>query len=87
VQLVLTQIFEHLHPEIFTQLVLGYKNVFIWMLLAMMLHFIPFAWHSKSVLVMSKLPLPLQSVIMVLVLYFVAQVQSSDIQPFIYFQF
>lgn len=87
VQLVLIQIFQHFHPEIFIQFVTGYKVVFMLMISAMIIHFVPFTWHVKIEKLLESTPIYLKSLVLVLIIYIVAQVQSSDLQPFIYFQF
>lgn len=38
---VLTQIFTNFHPEVFMQFVVGYKGVFVLMVVGYILHFMP----------------------------------------------
>ncbi|HTF81877.1 MAG TPA: hypothetical protein VL947_09135, partial [Cytophagales bacterium] len=84
---VLNQIAFSFHPEIFIQLVQGYQYVFLLIALAFVLHFIPSRITETTVLYLEYCPLAVKTVILSLLIFFVAQMQSSDIQPFIYFQF
>jgi alginate O-acetyltransferase complex protein AlgI len=86
-QEVLHQIAFNFHPEIFMQVIQGYPNVFWLISLAFILHFIPNPVTEKMVLYLEYCPLLVKTVILSLLIFFVAQMQSSDIQPFIYFQF
>ncbi len=81
------RIFNHFTPEVFLQLVSGYWEVFALMALGYLLHFLPDScqqWCERKV---TRMPLVLQALLIVVVVYIVIQVKSSDIQPFIYFQF
>lgn len=75
------------HPELFVQMVTGYKAVFILMLLGYLLHFCPDRWQGWVEKGVVRLPLIGQALLLVALIYCVVQVKSSDIQPFIYFQF
>ena len=65
----------------------GYKGVFILMLLGYLLHFCPDRWQQWAERGMIRLPLIGQALLLVALIYCVIQIKSSDIQPFIYFQF
>lgn len=81
------RIFTDFHPELFGQLMLGYWKVWLLMGLGYLLHLLPDSWNSQGILFLQKVRLLGQAVILVLLVYLVIQVKSSDIQPFIYFQF
>jgi D-alanyl-lipoteichoic acid acyltransferase DltB (MBOAT superfamily) len=81
------QIFTHFQPQLFTQLISGYREVFVLMLLGYLLHFAPERWEQRLCRGVIRTPFVLQAVLLALVIYLVIQVKSSDIQPFIYFQF
>ena len=81
------QIFTAFHPEVFTQLIEGYWKVFVLMGVGYLLHWCPDKWQDACSRGMVRLPLIGQALIMIALIYFVIQVKSSDIQPFIYFQF
>jgi hypothetical protein len=57
------------------------------MLLGYLLHFAPERWGQSLCRGVIRTPFVLQSVLLALLIYLVIQVKSSDIQPFIYFQF
>ena len=81
------QIVTAFHPEVFTQLLEGYWKVFVLMGIGYLLHWCPDKWQEACSRGMVRLPLVGQALIMIALIYFVIQVKSSDIQPFIYFQF
>lgn len=81
------QVFTAFHPELFVQLVTGYWEVFALMLLGYLLHWCPDRWQDGCCRGMIRLPLVVQALIMIGLIFIVIQVKSSDIQPFIYFQF
>lgn len=68
-------------------IITAYPTVFSLMLLAMILHWIPLDWHRKVHTLFSKAPLPVKAFSLALVIWFVIQTASSDVVPFIYFQF
>ena len=83
----LEQIATNFHPELLTQLLTGYWQVMALIALGYVLHFAPDAveWRLRRAFV--KLPTWTYFVALVLMVVLVMQVKSSDIQPFIYFQF
>ncbi len=83
----LKQIFTAFRPQLFPQLIAGYWEVFALMALGYLLHFVPARWEHACTTAVVRLPLLGKAVLMVLMIYFVIQMKSSEIQPFIYFQF
>ena len=81
------KIFTDFHPELFTQVVTGYWAVFAMMLFGYVTHFIPDSWNNAFVAVIKRGGVVLGAVLIAIVIYIVIQVKSSEIQPFIYFQF
>lgn len=81
------QIFTAFHPELFMQLVTGYWQVFVLMASGLLLHWCPDSWQDACGRAVTRLPLVGQALLVVAMVYLVIQVKSSDIQPFIYFQF
>lgn len=81
------QIFTAFHPALFMQLVAGYWQVFVLMGVGFALHWCPDSWQNACGRGMTRLPLLAQALVLVALIYLVIQVKSSDIQPFIYFQF
>lgn len=83
----LEQMFTNFNAGLFPQLVEGYGPVLGLMLLGYLLHFLPDSWSKACEKGVIRLPLPFQAILIIVVIYIVIQVKSSDIQPFIYFQF
>lgn len=81
------QIFTAFHPELAGQLFTGYWKVFLLMGVGYLLHACPDRWQEACSREMIRLPLVGQALVLILLVYLVMQVKSSDIQPFIYFQF
>ena len=83
----ITKIFTDCHPELFLQVVEGYWVVFAMILCGYVTHFIPDSWNERCVAVIQKGGVLLGALLIAIVIYIVIQVKSSEIQPFIYFQF
>ena len=83
----LRQIFTVFRPQLFPQLIEGYWEVFALMLLGFLLHFAPDRWENVVCRGVIRLPFLGKAVLMVAMIYLVIQMKSSEIQPFIYFQF
>ncbi len=81
------QIVFHFNPQIFFAFITGYKPVLLMMLIGYSLHFIPKSVELKTENIVTNLPLLLKVSFMILVILLVVQFKSSEIQPFIYFQF
>ena len=84
---VLNQIFLNFHPEIIGNFIHGYKLVVILMLSGFMLHFIPKSIENSFGSLVNRSPFVLKVVYLSLIIILVIQIRSSEIQPFIYFQF
>lgn len=84
---VFTQIFTVFHPAVLGQWATSYWAVAFFMILGYTLHFLPESWANHTRRSVSILPLPLQAILLVIVIWIYVQVKSSDVQPFIYFQF
>lgn len=83
----LRQIFTTFRPQLFPQLLAGYWEVFALMGLGYFLHFVPDSWERATTKTVIRLPLVGKAVLVVGMVYLVIQMKSSEIQPFIYFQF
>lgn len=83
----LQAIFTRFQPQVFVQWVEGYRMVAVLMLLGFVLHWLPDRWQTTCERTVVRMPLLLQAVVIVATVYLVIQVKSSEIQPFIYFQF
>ena len=83
----LGQIFTTFRPQLLPQLLEGYWKVFALMLLGFLLHFAPDSWENAVCRGVIRMPFLGKAVLMVALIYLVIQMKSSEIQPFIYFQF
>ena len=83
----ISQICTNFHPEVFPQLVAGYWQVMALMALGYTLHFIPETVEQRCKTAFVRLPIATYVLAAVVMIVLIIQVKSSDIQPFIYFQF
>lgn len=72
---------------IIPQLISGYWEVFALMLLGYIMHFIPKNIENGFSNLIVKSPFVIKAVILLILIFVIIQIKSSDIQPFIYFQF
>lgn len=83
----LSQIWYNFEPQIFMEFINGYSAVVFWMSLGYILHLLPREVESDAQAVVTRLPLPVKALLIVMIAALVMQVKSADVQPFIYFQF
>ncbi len=81
------QIAHYFHAEVFPQFVSAYPVVVALFVIGMLTHFLPEKWEEWMKVTIGKSPLALQALYLVVIIWIVVQFKSSDIQPFIYFQF
>jgi D-alanyl-lipoteichoic acid acyltransferase DltB (MBOAT superfamily) len=84
---ILIQITTDFHAELMGQVLLGYKEVFLIMLFAYFVHYLPVSVKDnikKTFISLSDLA---KAIIISLILLGLFQVYNADSQPFIYFQF
>jgi len=87
VKSVLIQITTAFHPEIFADFVKGYPYILILMIVGYLLHFVPSGIENYSQQLVVKSPFVLKVAYLLVIVFVVIQIKSSEIQPFIYFQF
>ena len=83
----LERIFMHMDLSIAPEVIAGYWKVFLVILVGMIIHWLPTAMKEKYRSTFSNLPIPAIAVACLVTIFFVYQVLSADLQPFIYFQF
>ena len=83
----ISQILFYFNPQIFLEFIAGYKAVLLMMLFGYLLHFIPKSIELKTQNKVTSLPLLGKVALLLIVIFVVIQFKSSEIQPFIYFQF
>ncbi|MBT33608.1 MAG: membrane-bound O-acyltransferase family protein [Thalassobius sp.] len=84
---VISQIAQSFHPEVIYDILVAYKNVFMIMLFGYILHWLPSSWKNFGAEVFVKTPDFAKATIIFIVIMVLFQVKSSELQPFIYFQF
>ena len=84
---VLNQIFNHFKPEIFFDFIHGYYMVIYVIILGYFIHFTPKKWEMIIEKKIISSPLLLKALYIIFIILIVVQFKSSEIQPFIYFQF
>ena len=84
---VLSQIFTSFHPEVVGEFINGYSLVSGLMLLGFVLHFMPSKIEKITEKAVATSPFALKVLYLSLIIFLVIQIKSSEIQPFIYFQF
>ena len=83
----LSQITGSFHGELLPQLITGYWKVFALIALGYILHFTPEHLEQRAKTLMAKAPFWVYVAVMVAAIYLAIQMRSTEIQPFIYFQF
>ncbi len=84
---IISQIFTDFDASLIPAVLSGYWKVFTLMALGYLMHFLPRLDEERGLGLMKKMPLAIKIVVTVVVIWVVMQMKSSEIQPFIYFQF
>ncbi len=87
VTLMLHQITHNFNFAIAEQLLSGYRPVILLLALGYILHFLPTSWNESAQKFLERGGFAVQLLTLVATIWLVMQMRSSDIQPFIYFQF
>ena len=83
----LSQIFTSLHPELLPQVIANYWHVFVLIVLGYALHFVPDRLSQRCRNAFVSMPPYLYILVLILLITVIVQVKTSEVQPFIYFQF
>ena len=83
----LSQIFTKFHPELLVKVVTNYWQVFVLIALGYTLHFLPDSFSQSCQRAFVKLPVVFYALALIVLIVIIIQVKTSEIQPFIYFQF
>ena len=83
----INQIINYFNGEVFMQFVEASPIVLALIILGLVIHYVPKKIELSFQAFITKLPLLGKAILLVFMIYLVAQFKSSDIQPFIYFQF
>ncbi|MDO4758060.1 MAG: MBOAT family O-acyltransferase [Rikenellaceae bacterium] len=85
--LIVHQIFAAFDTALIPQIITGYAGAFLLIGIGYLLHFVPEKGDNLLKKRIISAPMWLQIALLVVMIWLVMQVKSSDIQPFIYFQF
>lgn len=85
--IMLSQIFTSFHPELLPEVIANYWHVFVLIALGYLLHFVPDKLSHRCRNTFVKMPAFLYIIVLVLLITIIVQVKTSEVQPFIYFQF
>lgn len=85
--IMLQQIFENFNPAVVPQILEGYKPVVLLIFAGYFLHLLPEKVDNIARKGVTAAPTVVKVLLLAVVIWLVMQVKSSDIQPFIYFQF
>ena len=83
----LTQIFTQFTPGVFLQFVTGYRMICFLMVIGYIIHFMPKKVDVALQQKVTCMPLWGKALLLCAAIFFVVQMKSADIVPFIYFQF
>ena len=87
VQMMLKTMFAPMQDGVAFKVIYEYRLVIFIMLFGYVVHWMPKVLKQVGEDVFGKLSLPVQAVVITLVLVALYQIKTSDVQPFIYFQF
>ena len=81
------QILNAFHLNQVGEIALAYKNIMILLGFAFFIHWLPESFKQKYRIFFANLPLWAMSIVVVIVVIFIYQFQTFELQPFIYFAF
>lgn len=87
VNLMLNRIFTDFDFATIGERVIGYAPTYVIMVFGFVLHYIPLQWKHSTRDAFVRMPLVAKTALIAVVIFCCYQVQTADIQPFIYFQF
>ncbi|MGL5980420.1 MAG: MBOAT family O-acyltransferase [Phocaeicola sp.] len=82
-----SQIFTDFKASLFPQLLSGYPTVFLLVGIGAILHLLPQRYEMYGAALLERLPLIAKAAVVAFFIFLLVQVRSSEILPFIYFQF
>ena len=84
---VLSQIAYAFQLEVIWSFAQAYALVLLLIVLGFVLHYLPPAWYNSAERLYTRSPVLVKALSLALVIWLVIQTASSDVVPFIYFQF
>ena len=83
----ISQIWYNFESRFFLDFVTGYSSIVTLMAIGYLLHFLPRSLDSWAERQVARMPVLGKALVVALIAALVMQVKSSEVQPFIYFQF
>jgi hypothetical protein len=77
----------HFSLYLLWDVIVGYKAVLLTVLFGYLIHWIPESFKEKYRTIFAGLPIPAMVTACSLIIFLLYQIMSSEMQPFIYFQF
>jgi hypothetical protein len=84
---ILNQLVFNFKWSLISEVLVVYRNVFLVIILGFLIHFIPENWKFWYRDKFSNFPVLVQLVVCFVAVFFMYQIASVSLQPFIYFQF
>lgn len=84
---IISQIFTAFNVNIIFQIVFGYKEVYAIIFAGYIMHFIPAKFDVFTEELITKSPIVMKALYLIIVIWIVTQFKSAQLQPFIYFNF
>lgn len=84
---IILQVINAFDLRIIPEILMGYKEVFIIIVFGYFLHFLPDKIDKFTENLVVKSPVVLKALYVVLAIWFIIQIKSASVQPFIYFNF
>lgn len=85
--LMLNQIVNNFQANLILDIISGYGNIFMVILLGYLLHFMPLNISQKAKNIFTQMPLILKAFTVCILVLIIYQFKTAEAQPFIYFQF
>ncbi|MCF8266812.1 MAG: MBOAT family protein [Ignavibacteriales bacterium] len=85
--IMINQILFFFNGSILWQFLQGYPYVTLLIIVGFVLHFMPPSTEARMEKIVTSMPLVVQAIYLVAIVWLVAQVKTAGIHPFIYFQF
>ncbi len=84
---IMYQITHAVHINQIWEMIIAYKNVFVLMLIAMIIHWLPVRIKDLYKTIFINLPQWAKATAVIIAVFIIWQARTADLQPFIYFQF
>ncbi len=84
---IVRQIVFYFNGSLTWQLITGYSTVFVLLGISVLSHLLPKGGEQKLVNLLTRMPLSVKAMLLLVAIWVTLQIRAANIQPFIYFQF